>query len=136
MGTILLYPTTMKQTHHMLSSKRIFMLRSKVWGSCSRLEFKAGVDQDSRETWGRHQAMRNTRTHQQLLVYTEKDLDSAVFQATGIFAGNTGLPYTDIFLASPSLAHFSPSPINFPPHRTSYSLKTQSQFTYTQALCF
>lgn len=52
MGTILLYPTTMKQIHHVFSSKRIFMLRTKIWGSCSRLQFKAGVDQDSQETWG------------------------------------------------------------------------------------
>lgn len=44
--------------HITFNSKRIFMLRSKVWGSCSRLEFKAGVDQDSHETWGRHQAVR------------------------------------------------------------------------------
>lgn len=79
MGTILLYPMTKKETHHMFSSKRIFMLGSKVWGSCSRLEFKAGVEQDSHETWGRHQVVRNIRTDQRLLVYTGKDQYSATF---------------------------------------------------------
>lgn len=38
MGTILLYPITMKETHHMFSTNIIFMLRSKTGGSCSRLE--------------------------------------------------------------------------------------------------
>lgn len=52
MGTILLYPMTMKETHHMFSTKRIFMLRSELGGSCSRLEFKAGVDQESHGSWG------------------------------------------------------------------------------------
>lgn len=37
-GTILLYPMTTKETHHMFSTIRVFMLRSQTEGSCSRLE--------------------------------------------------------------------------------------------------
>lgn len=51
MGTILLYQVTTKETAHigLFNIKRIFRLRSWIWGSCSRLEFKAGVNQDSHE---------------------------------------------------------------------------------------
>lgn len=99
MGTILLYPMTTKETHHMFSSKGIFILR-KIRGSCSRLEFKAGVEQDSHETWGRHQVVRNQNIPQAFSLYRKGSV-FCHFLITGLITDNTGLPHTDSsFLAS------------------------------------
>lgn len=125
-GTILLYPMTTKEAHHMFSTIRTFMLRSQTEGRCSRLE---RIRRATRAEGGT-----GSEEHTTAFSYTEQDLCSAAFHTTGILTDNTGLPYTDNFLVSP-LAHFSPPPINFSPYRTS-SQEIQSQFTYRPALCF
>lgn len=89
MGTILLCQVTTKETAHigLFSIKRMFRLRSWIWRSCSRLEFKVGVNLDSLEIWGKQLSVMNTRRAQRLVVYTEKDQYSAC-ETTGVTMAN------------------------------------------------